>query len=221
MPSNERKQVEPDPAKPLKDDTGRGIILRIIRGGTPVLEPDQHPIDPLILRLVGHRTSPHRHGVVHVRSPWRRLPSGPETEPPRGDQELPGFLNGLTAKVTMFTTIQGIGCGRNGDLAGMRWRRRRGLANASESSRRECTTSRSGPSNAWRRPPACSEWICWNDDWRHPWLIAHLFRSRRCPSHCSGDGQGDGDHGRVRARQSRDRMEAHGSHRSEVDACDR
>jgi hypothetical protein len=26
----------------------------------------------------------------------------------------------------MFTTIQGIGCGRNGRLAGMRWRRRRG-----------------------------------------------------------------------------------------------
>jgi hypothetical protein len=36
-----------------------------------------------------------------------------------------------------------------------------------------------------------------------------------------GTVKGDGDHGCVRARQSRERMEAHGSQRSEVDACNR
>jgi len=34
VPSDERKQVGPDPARPPKHDTGRGIIRRIIRGGT-------------------------------------------------------------------------------------------------------------------------------------------------------------------------------------------
>ena len=71
MPSDERKQVGPDPARLPEHDTGRGIIRRISRVGTPVLEPDQHQVDSLVLRLVGHRTSPHRQGVVHVRSPWR------------------------------------------------------------------------------------------------------------------------------------------------------
>jgi hypothetical protein len=241
VPSDERRQVRPDPAKILEHDTGRGIILRIIRGGTPLQEPDQHPDDSLMRRLVGHRTSPHRHGVVHIRSHWRRLPSAGPTnfailrsrsaaalnvhprtprataslgprlarhlarhsagprEPlgilvgaalavPRrghdgGDHGCPGFSNGFTAKVILSTAIQGIGSGRNGRFAGMCWRIRRGpLAHASESSRRECTTSRSGPSDVWRRPSACSEWICWNDYWRHPWLMARLFRSLRSPS---------------------------------------
>jgi hypothetical protein len=31
-------------------------------------------------------------GVVHVRSHWRRLPSGPETGPPRRESRVPGFL---------------------------------------------------------------------------------------------------------------------------------
>jgi hypothetical protein len=56
VPPDERKQVEPDPVKPGKHDTGRSIILRIMRGGTPLLEPDQHPVDSLMLRFVGHRT---------------------------------------------------------------------------------------------------------------------------------------------------------------------
>lgn len=106
MPSDERKQVGPDPAKPRKHDTGRGIIPRIIRGGTPVLEPDQHPVDSLMLRLGGHCTSPHRHGVGHVRSHWRRLPSGPETAPPRRGSRVSRFLEWFHRKVTMFTTIQ-------------------------------------------------------------------------------------------------------------------
>jgi hypothetical protein len=92
VPSDERRQVRPDPAKILEHDTGRGIILRIIRGGTPLQEPDQHPDDSLMRRLVGHRTSPHRHGVVHVRSHWRRLPSGPETGPPRRGSRVSRFL---------------------------------------------------------------------------------------------------------------------------------
>lgn len=91
MPSDERKHVGPDPAKPRKHDTGRGIILQIIRGGTPVLEPDQHPVDSLMLRLGDHRTSPHRRGMVHVRSHWRRLPSGPETGPPRRGSRVSRF----------------------------------------------------------------------------------------------------------------------------------
>ena len=92
MPSDERKQGRPDPATPRKHDTGRGIIPQIIRGGTPVLEPDQHPVDSLMLRLVGHRTSPHRHGVGHVRSHWRRLPGDPETGPPRRGSRVSRFL---------------------------------------------------------------------------------------------------------------------------------
>ena len=92
MPSDERKQVGPDPAKPGKHDTGRGIILRIMRGGTPVLAPDQHPVDSLMLRLVGDRPSPHRHGVVHVHFHWRRLPRGPETGPPRRGSRVSWFL---------------------------------------------------------------------------------------------------------------------------------
>jgi len=92
VPSDERKQGRPDPATPRKHDTGRGIIPQIIRGGTPVLEPDQHPVDSLMLRPVGHRTSPHRHGVAHVRSHWRRLPSGPETGPPRRGSQASRFL---------------------------------------------------------------------------------------------------------------------------------
>ena len=146
MPSDERKQVGPDPATPRKHDTGRGIIPRIIRGGTPVLEPDQHPVDSLMLRLGGHRTSPHRHGGC------TSVPTGvgclavPRRGHHVGDHECPGFSNGFTVKVILFTAIQGIGCGWNGRLAGMRWRRRRGpLAHASESSRRECTTSRWDP----------------------------------------------------------------------------
>ena len=124
MPSDERKQGRPYPATPGKHDTGRGIILRIIRGSTPVLGPDQHPVDSLMLWPAGHRTSPHRHGVVHVRSHWRRLLAVPRGGHHVGDQGCPGFSNGFTATVTMFTTIQGIGCGRNGRIAGMRWRRR-------------------------------------------------------------------------------------------------
>ncbi len=83
MPPDERKQGRPDQAAPRKHATGRGISPRIIRGGTPVLEPDQHSVDSLMLRLGGHPTPPHRHGVAHVRSHWRRLPSGPATGPPR------------------------------------------------------------------------------------------------------------------------------------------
>ena len=122
MPPDEQKQVGPDQAKPCKHDTGRGIILGIMSGGTPVLDPDQHPVESLMLRLVGPPTSSHRPGAVHVRSHWRRLPSGPETGPHGEDHGCPGFSNGFTAKVTMFTTIQGIGCGRIGRFAGMRWR---------------------------------------------------------------------------------------------------
>jgi hypothetical protein len=120
VPADERKQVGPDPAKPGKHDTGRGIILRIMRGGTPVPKPDQHPVDSLMLRLVGHRTSPDRH-----RGWCTSGPTGAEclAVPRRGhhvgDHGFPGFSNGFTAKVTMFTTIQGLGCGRNGRLAGM------------------------------------------------------------------------------------------------------
>src|SRR5713101_6764603 len=92
VPSDERKQVGPEPAKPRKHDTGCSILLRIIRGGTPILDPDQHPVDPLVRWLGGHRTSPHRHGVVHVRSHWRRLPGGPETGPPRRESRVSRFL---------------------------------------------------------------------------------------------------------------------------------
>jgi DNA-binding XRE family transcriptional regulator len=92
VPSDERKPVGPDAAKPRKHDTGRGIILRIIRGGTPVLGADQHPVDSLMLRLVGDRPSPHRHGVVHVRSHWHRLPRGPGTGPPRRGSRVSWFL---------------------------------------------------------------------------------------------------------------------------------
>jgi hypothetical protein len=92
VPSDERKHVGPDPATPLKHDTGRGIIRRIIRDGTPVLELDQGRVDSLVLRFVGPRASPHRHGVVHVGSPWRRLPSGPGTRPPHGGSRVSRFL---------------------------------------------------------------------------------------------------------------------------------
>ena len=99
MPSDERKQVGPDPAKPRKDDTGRSILLRIIRGGTPVLDPDQHPVDPSF------------DGSVVIEPPlivtgWcTSVPTGGDclAVPRRGhhveNQGFPGFSNGFTAKL--------------------------------------------------------------------------------------------------------------------------
>jgi hypothetical protein len=82
--------------------------------------------------LISTRSTPLCYGSLVIEPPlivtgW--CPSGPTgaeclAVPRRGhhvgDHGSPGFSNGFTAKVTMFTTIQGLGCGRNGRLAGMR-----------------------------------------------------------------------------------------------------
>src|SRR6266849_8412440 len=93
VPSDERKQVGPDPAKPRKHGTGGQypspnhswrhslswslISTRSIPSfdGSVVIEP------PLIVT-----------GVAHVRSHWRRLPGDPATGPPRRESRVSGFL---------------------------------------------------------------------------------------------------------------------------------
>lgn len=92
MPSDERKHVGPDPAKPLKHDTGRGIILRIIRGGTPVMDPDQHPVDPPFDGSVVIAPPLIVAGWCTSVPPGAELPSGPEMGPPRRGSRVPRFL---------------------------------------------------------------------------------------------------------------------------------